>query len=48
MHEKKENTYYMLLLFSCQVVSNSLQPHRLQHHFLEPAPIHVPQVGDAI
>ena len=46
---------YMLLLFSCSVLSNSLQPHGLQHSRLacpSPSPrvypTHVHRVSDAI
>ena len=47
---------YILLLLSCSVMSNSLQPHGLQHTRLpcpslslpELAQTHVHQVGDAI
>ena len=44
----------LLLLFSCQVMSNSLQPHRLQpsllvpHHRPEFAQVHVYWIGDGI
>ena len=41
----------LLLLFSCSVVSNSLQPHELQpvhHQLLGPTKIHVHQVVGAI
>ena len=46
---------FLLVLFTCSVVTNSLQPYRLQHaripvlpHRPEPAQTHVHQVGDAI
>ena len=47
---------YILLLFSCSVVSDSLQPHELQvmpglpvhHQLVELAQTHVHQIGDAI
>ena len=45
--------HILLLFFSCQVMTNSLQLHGLQqlpvlHCLLELAQIHVPWVGDAI
>ena len=50
-----ESELHLRLLFSCSVLSNSLQPHGLQHARLpcpspspEPAQIHVHWVSDAV